>query len=124
MENLYSDNAYDTEPTSVGYAEILSMVEKIEKKLNKARKKRKNGKKGGKKKLKNRLEVLEIEHEQLKYFLRSLAMYQNSGQEKQPAWWQKALTTSLPKALDLASVVLRNRSQQIPLYLPDSRDRK
>lgn len=124
MGNLYSDNAYDTEPASLRYEEIFSRVEKIDKKLHKARKKQKNGKKSGKKKLKKRLKVLEMEHEQFKSFLRTLAMHQSAGQDQTPAWWQNAISNSLPKALDLASVFFRNRSQQTPLYLPDSRDRK
>ena len=121
--DLYSDNS-DTEAAALKYEEIFSRVDKIDKQLNKARKKQKDGKKGGNKKLKKRLKVLEMEHEQLKYLLRALAMHQNTRQEQKPAWWQNALTNSLPKFLDLASVVCRNRSQRTPLYLPDRLDQK
>jgi ribosome-binding ATPase YchF (GTP1/OBG family) len=121
--DLYSDNC-DTEAVALRYEELFSKVNKIDKQLNKARKKQKDGKKGGNKKFKKRLKVLELEHEQLKYFLKSFAMYQNTKPEQKPAWWQNALTNSLPKLLDLASVVCQNRSQRTPLYLPDKLDQK
>lgn len=107
--NLYQEDFSETDPASAGYADILSKMERIEKDLRKVRKKRKCSKKGQKKKLKKRLKLLEME-----------LMQQNPKQ----AWWQTALVNALPKILDVASVVFRNRSQQPPLYLPDSRDRK
>ena len=121
--DLYSDNS-DTEAAALMYEELFSKVNKIDKQLNKTRKKRKDGKKGRNKKLKKRLKVLELEHEQLKYFLKAFAMHQNTKPEQKPAWWQNALTNSLPKLLDLASVVCQNRSQRTPLYLPDKLDQK
>lgn len=121
--DLYSDNC-DTEATVLRYEELFSKVDKIDKQLNKARKKRKDEKKGGNKKLKKRLKLLELEHEQLKYFLKAFAMHQNTKREQKPAWWQNTLTTSLPKLLDLAAVVCQNRSKRTPLYLPDKVDQK
>lgn len=110
--NLYQEDFAEPEPTSAGYADILSKMEKIDKDLRKVRKKRKDNKNGRKKKLKKRLKLLEME---LK------------GMQQPPSrqvWWQNALVNALPKILDVASVVFRNQSQQPRLYLPDNHGRK
>lgn len=118
--NLYQEDFDETDSASAGYADILSKMEKIDKDLRKVRKKRKGDKKGRKKKLKKRLKVLETE---LK------CLQQNTGKGQKPAWWQNAFANALPKILDVASIVLQNRSQrsyssQSPVYLTDGRDKK
>lgn len=122
MEDLYPD-ANNVDASSTSYGDILAKMEKLDTELHKVHKKKKKSKKDGKKKVKKRLKELKMQHKQLKRALKEFALQQNMVRQN-PAWWQEALTTSLPKALELASVVLRNRSQQIPLSLPDSRDRK
>lgn len=133
MENLYSNSSFDAEPMFDEYGDIRAKMKKIEKALGKARKKKKGEKKGGNKKLKNRIKMLELEHEQLKYFLKAFAIQQNTEKEKKSDWWQKALANSLPKVVDLASSMFQNRSRPIHvlpaknqplLYLSDSSDRK
>lgn len=136
MEDLYPGNAYGTESGSVGYAEILSRMEKIDEELRKVHKKRKKGKKGGKKKkLRKRLKALEAEHEQLKYYLQTFAFAVQQGSTQQrPTWWQGAIANSLPKLFDMGTVVLNNTTQKRPqivteknlkqLLLTDGSDKK
>lgn len=116
-------------------AEWRSMqMEQLDRQLRKMKKQKKGkkGKKGkGRKKLKKRIRALEQDYQQLNQLI-LFAMYQGQMQIVQPLqqpWWQKAVTDSLPKALELATVSMRRlppRNQlppksQTPLALPAAR---
>lgn len=128
MNDLYTNGICDAEPSFTNYEEMFSQVQKLNKKIRSLSKKKKGGKKG-KKQLKQRLKVLELEHEQLKQFM-YYAMYQSPTNSnsipQQSVWWHGALTNTLPKALELATATINKlpAKSQPSFYLTDGRDRK
>lgn len=106
--------------------EFSMQMEHIEKQLHKM-KKQKKGKKGkGRKKLKKRIRELEQDYQQLKQLV-FFAMYQGQMQTVRPqqTWWQKAVTNTLPKVVELATVSVSKLPPkgQAPLALPEGRGR-
>ncbi len=115
MDDLYP-GAYTADTGSTNYADILTKMERLDTELRKVQKK-KGSKKGGKKKLKKRLKALKFEYKQLKKFLKAFALQQNTVRQSS-AWWQDALIKTLPKIIDIGTVVLNNVTQPRPQVLP------
>lgn len=116
MDDLYP-SSYSTGSDSTGYEEILSKMKFFDKELCKVRKKKKSEKKGGKKKLKKRLKALKKEHKKLQHFLNTFASQQKTVQST-PVWWQDALIKTLPKVIDMGTVVFNNITQPRPQVMP------
>ena len=79
--------------------------------------KKEEPKKGGKKKLKKRLKALKKEHKKLQHFLNTFASQQKTVQST-PVWWQDALIKTLPKVIDMGTVVFNNITQPRPQVMP------
>lgn len=130
MEDLYQ-GAYNADSSSPNFEEIRAQMERLDTKFQKVHKKKKKSKKGVKKKMKKRLKELKMQHKQLKRALKDFALQQNMVRQN-PAWWQDAMSKSLPKLIDLGAVILNNVTQPRPqvlpaksqLYLTDGSDRK
>jgi hypothetical protein len=126
-EAILMDNIYDVTKGANDYQVLVAEIERLREENRDMKKKElkcgKNGHRKGKKKLMKKNKRLKRENEQLKYFLAT------SGTQQKFTWWQDALVRSLPKALDLANVVLKKRlAQQVrvlparhqsPFYLPE-----
>ena len=122
MSDLYSEDLFDTDSATHVPADLLSRFEHIEKMLCKMNKKRKGGKKGkknkSKKKLKKRLAAMNMQNMQLLYMMQAT----HPQHTQHPEWWQKALTNTLPRIVDLASNVYKSRKEPKHFRFPPSKE--
>lgn len=124
MCNLYEGQYDDNLSTDYDYEDVLSKLQQLDKRIHKLKKKKKGAKHGKKRKMKERMKALELEYEQLKQFTLFLAC-QYKAQPNQQIWWQSAICSTLPKALELATATInRLPSKAPPLYITDGSDRK
>ncbi len=132
-DNLYSNDILDSESSSTDYMKLLERMDRIDKALRHKHKKHKKRKKASSKnkKLKKRLKALEKQNEVIANSVQMLAAIQMQ-QKKGTPWWQGTIENSTPKLIELASDVVKSRSQPpaqvLPgssqLYLTDGRKKK
>lgn len=107
MTDLYENFNASSAGSDFDYESLNKQIKKLNKQLSK------KGKGGKKKKLKQRLKKLKKERKQLQ----SCPAMPYPGSKQQPIWWQTALTSSLPEAIRLATVVI----DRMPKNSPDDR---